>query len=68
MDALSIVASGLIGALVGAGATLLPQYRASRELPADEVRKRKVEIVYRLLGARYVLGNFSTGQATRFGF
>ncbi len=50
--------SAIIAFVTSAGTALLAVYlhrRNDRNLEHDEVRKRKVEIVYQLLGSRYVL-------------
>lgn len=56
------LAGGLLGAVGGlfsgalaAFATIYVYRRQSASLERDEIRKRKVEVIFRLLGSRYVL-------------
>jgi hypothetical protein len=52
---------GLIGGLLSGGlaawASLHVQRQQSAGLENDEVRRRKIEIIFQLLGSRYVLTN-----------
>ncbi|HYD15333.1 MAG TPA: hypothetical protein VEA77_02930 [Hyphomicrobium sp.] len=57
MDTANLL-SGIGGAILGAVATLFAYWWQSRSLESDEIRRRKVEIIFRLLSSRYVL---STG-------
>ena len=46
---------GLLGGLFAAVATVWVYARQNRLLEEDEIRKRKVDIIFRLVGSRYVL-------------
>lgn len=46
---------GLVGGAVSAWASIYVRRSADKSLESDEIRKRKVEIIYQLLGSRYVL-------------
>ena len=50
---------GLLGGVIGGGITAWATFRIQKQsnagLEKDEVRRKKVEIIYNLLGARYVL-------------
>jgi hypothetical protein len=46
---------GVVATLITTGATLYAHRSSDRALERDEIRKRKVEIIYQLLGSRYIL-------------
>jgi hypothetical protein len=48
---------GVVGGAIAAWAAFRLQRKASQNLEKDEVRKRRVEIIYNLLGSRYVLND-----------
>lgn len=47
--------TGLGGALIGSLTVVYVQRKASSELEKDELRKKKIDIIHRLIGSRYVL-------------
>lgn len=48
---------GVISTLITTLATLYTHKASDRALERDEIRKRRVEIIYQLLGSRYILAN-----------
>jgi hypothetical protein len=56
--------SGFLGAVIGSLTTLLGIWLQSRSLEVDEIRRRKVDIIFRLLSSRYVLStNYPASSA-----
>jgi hypothetical protein len=48
---------GLAGGLISAWATLQVQKKSNADLEKDEIRRKKVQIIYNLLGSRYVISD-----------
>jgi hypothetical protein len=55
MGAISGLAGGLLSGAIAGYATLYVQRVQNAGLERDEIRKRKVDIIFKLLGSRYVL-------------
>jgi hypothetical protein len=48
-------AGGVLSTIIITAVTMYMRYLTDKSLESDEIRKRRVEIVYNLLGSRYVL-------------
>ncbi len=48
-------AGGVLSTAIGTATALYVKSAADKALESDEIRRRRVDIIYRLLGARYVL-------------
>jgi hypothetical protein len=55
VNALIGFGGAILGSAITVGAMIVLQRKANRSIELDEIRKRKVEIIYQLLGSRYVL-------------
>jgi len=44
---------GVLGGVLGGWATIYVHWKSSKSLESDELRRKRIDIVYQLLGARY---------------